>query len=59
VSLGSVDILVHTGPGSYAYFSIPQPESPVGWRKVWFLLENEANALLPAFMGGCPVPHPD
>jgi hypothetical protein len=32
-SLGSVDILVHTGPGSDAYFSIPQPNSPVRWQK--------------------------
>jgi hypothetical protein len=26
---------------------------------MWFLLNNEANALLPAFMGGRPIPHPD
>jgi hypothetical protein len=54
-----VDILVCTGPGSDAYFSIPQLDSPVGWWKAWFLLKNEANAPLPAFLGGYPIPHPN
>jgi hypothetical protein len=58
-SWGSVDILVRTGPGSDAYFSIQQPESPIGWQKAWFLLKNEAEALLPAFIGSCPIPHPN
>jgi hypothetical protein len=58
-SLGSVDILVCTGPGSDSYFSIPQPNSPVGWRKAWFLLKNEADTPLPVFTSGCPVPHLD
>jgi hypothetical protein len=56
-SLGSVDILVRTSPRSD--ISIPQPNSPVGWWKAWFLLKNEADVSLPAFTGGCPIPHPD
>jgi hypothetical protein len=59
VSLGSADILVRTGPGYDAYFSILQPDSSVGWRKVWFLLKNEADVPLSAFIGGCPNPHPN
>jgi hypothetical protein len=58
-SLGSVDILVHSGPEADLYFSIPLPDPPVGWRKAWLLLKNDADAPLPAFMGGHPVPHPN
>jgi hypothetical protein len=56
--LGAANILVRTGPGSNTYFSIPQPNSPVRWWKAWFLLKNEADALLLALTGGCHVPHP-
>jgi hypothetical protein len=56
--LGSVDILVRSDPRPDSYFSFPQPDSPTGWWKVWFL-KDEADALLPMFMGGCSVPHPD
>jgi hypothetical protein len=59
VLLGSVDILVRTGPWSDAYFSIPQPNSLIGWQNAWFLLKNEADAPLPPFIDGCPVPDPD
>jgi hypothetical protein len=51
-SLGSVDISVYSGPRADSYFSIPQPDPPIGWRKVWFLLKDEASAPLPAFTGG-------
>jgi hypothetical protein len=57
-SLGSVDISVCTGTGTEPYFLIPQPGPLVGWWKTWFLLKDEAEALLPTFMGGCPIPHP-
>jgi hypothetical protein len=30
-SLGSVDILVRSGPRADSHFSIPQPDPPVGW----------------------------
>jgi hypothetical protein len=58
-SLGSVDILVPTGPGSNAYFSILQPNSLVGWQKAWFLRKNEVDALFSAFTSSCPIPHLD
>jgi hypothetical protein len=32
-SLGSVDILVHSGPKADSYISIPSPDPPVGYRK--------------------------
>jgi hypothetical protein len=58
-SLGSVDILVPTGPGSNAYFCILQPNSLVGWQKAWFLRKNEVDALFSAFTSNCHVPHLD
>jgi hypothetical protein len=58
-SLGSVNISVCTSPRTEPYFLIPQPGPPVGWRKTWFLLKDEAEASLPTFMGGCPIPHPN
>jgi hypothetical protein len=50
-ALGSVDISVRSRPGIDPYF--------FGWWKAWFPLWNEANTLLPAFMGGRPIPHPN
>jgi hypothetical protein len=41
------------------YFSILLPDLPVRWLRAWFLLRNEADALLPLFTGSCPVPHPN
>jgi hypothetical protein len=41
------------------YFSILMPDPPVGWRRAWFLLRNNANELLPMFTSGRPVPHPN
>jgi hypothetical protein len=58
-SLGSVDISVHSGPRVGSYFSILQPNPPVGWRKAWFLLKDEADASLPVFTGSCTISHPD
>jgi hypothetical protein len=57
VSLGSVDISVHTGPGTEPYFLVPQSNPPVRWQKAKFLLKDEAEAPLPTFMAGCPIPH--
>jgi hypothetical protein len=58
-SLGSVDISVCPGPGTEPYFLVPQPSPPVGWRKVWFLLKDEAEVPVPTFTFGCPAPHPN
>jgi hypothetical protein len=58
-SLGSVDISIRTGLGTEPYFFVPLPDPLVGWWKAWFLLKDEAEAPLPTFMGGCPIPHPN
>jgi hypothetical protein len=58
-SLGSRDVLVHSGPRANSHFSVPQPDPSVGWWKAWFLLMDEADAPLPTIMGGCPIPDPD
>jgi hypothetical protein len=57
VALRSVDISVRCRPNIDPYFSIPLPDPLVGLRKAWFLLKNDANALLPAFTGGRPISH--
>jgi hypothetical protein len=57
-ALGNVDILVYSRPEVDPYFSIPMLDPPIGWWRAWYLLRNDADALLPAFTGGCPVPHP-
>jgi hypothetical protein len=59
VALGSVDISVCSEPNIDPYFSNPLPDPPVKRQKAWFLLMNIANMLLPAFMGGHPIPHPN
>jgi hypothetical protein len=53
-SLGSVDHSVGSGPGADSYYSIPQPNPPIGWQKAWFLLKGEADAPLPMFTGSYP-----
>jgi hypothetical protein len=55
--LGIVDILVRIGPRTEPYFLVLLPGPSVGWRKAWFLLKDEPEALLPPFMGGFPIPH--
>jgi hypothetical protein len=59
VALGNVDILVCSGPEVDPNFSIPMPDPPVGWQRAWFLLRNDADAPLPTFIGGRPIPHPN
>jgi hypothetical protein len=54
-----VDILFHSGLEVDPYFSILMPDPPVGWRRAWFLLKNDADMPLPMFKGGCPIPHPN
>jgi hypothetical protein len=34
------------------------PNPPLGWRRAWFLLRDDADAPLPAFTGSRPIPHP-
>jgi hypothetical protein len=60
-SVGSIDVSIRSGleADSYFFFFFPLPDPPVGWWKAWFLLKNEADAPLPAFWGGRPIPHPD
>jgi hypothetical protein len=55
-SLGSVGISVYSRSGVDSYFSIPQPDPLVEWRKAWFLLKNETDVLLPVFMSGHLIP---
>jgi hypothetical protein len=57
--MGSVDTSVCFDLVASSYFSFPQPDSPVRWRKAWFLLKNEADAPVPVFTGGRPIPHPN
>jgi hypothetical protein len=58
VVLGSVDIFIWSGPGVDPYFCLSMSDPPVGWRKVWFFLRNDATALFPMFTGSWPVPQP-
>jgi hypothetical protein len=58
-AIGNVDILVCSGPEVDPYFSIPMPDPLVECRRTWFLLRNAADAPLPVFMGGHPIPHPN
>jgi hypothetical protein len=58
-TLGIVDISALSGPIVDPYFSIPLPDPRIGQQKAWFLLRNDANALLPAFMAGHPITHPN
>jgi hypothetical protein len=55
---GGVDSFVRSRPGVDPYFCFSISDPLVGWRKVWFFLRNNADALLPVFMGSCPVPQP-
>jgi hypothetical protein len=55
-ALGSVDILVRSGPGDDPYFHLLMSDHPVRWWKIWFFLRNYADAPLPVFMGSRPRP---
>jgi hypothetical protein len=58
-ALGNVDFLVCSRHEVDPYFSVPMPDPPGGWQRTWFLLRNDADVLLPGFMGGRPVSHPN
>jgi hypothetical protein len=59
VALGNVDIFIQSRPEVDHYFPILMPDPPIGWRRAWFLLRNDANAPLPAFTGSCPISEPN
>jgi hypothetical protein len=54
-----VPISVHSEPEVEPYFSILVPDPPVGWWRALFLLMNDANTPLLAFIGVRPIPHPN
>jgi hypothetical protein len=54
--LGSINIFIRSGPGVDPNFHLLMFDPLVGWRKVWFFLRNDANALLPMFLDSRPVP---
>jgi hypothetical protein len=58
VVLGTVDIFLGSGPGVDPYFCLSMFNPPVEWWKVRFFLRNDADALLPTFMGSRPIPQP-
>jgi hypothetical protein len=45
VALGCVDIFVCSERGVDHYFHIPMSGPPDGWRKVWFFLRNDTDAI--------------
>jgi hypothetical protein len=57
--LGRVDILVQSGRGVDPYFHHLVSGPPDGWRKIWFFLRNNTDALLPMFMGNRSIPQPN
>jgi hypothetical protein len=56
--LGSEDIFLRSGPAVHPNFCLLTSDPPVGWRKVWFFLRNDTDALLSMFTGSRPVPQP-
>jgi hypothetical protein len=54
--LCGVDIYVKSGSGVDPYIQLPMSKSSDGWQKVWFLIWNNADALLPIFIGSHPIP---
>jgi hypothetical protein len=57
--LGSVDLYVRSGHGVDPYFHLPMSRPSDGWRKVWFFLRNNTDALLPVFTSSRPIPQPN
>jgi hypothetical protein len=56
--LGSVDIFLRFGPRVDPYFHLPMSNPPVGWRKVWFFLRNDADVTLAMFTSSRLIPQP-
>jgi hypothetical protein len=59
IVLGSVDIYVRFGHEVNPYFLILMPDPPVGWRRAWFLLRDDADVPHPAFTSSHPIPYPN
>jgi hypothetical protein len=59
MALGYVDLLLRSGSRNDPYFCLPMSDPPVGWRKAWFLLRNDADVSLPTLTSGRPIPHPN
>jgi hypothetical protein len=55
-ALVSLDILIRSGPGVDPYCHLLMSDPPVGWRKIWFFLSNDADAPFPMFTGSHPIP---
>jgi hypothetical protein len=56
--LGGVEVFVRSRHGVDPYFHLPMFGPMDEWQKVWFLLRNNIDALLPEFTGSRPVPNP-
>jgi hypothetical protein len=53
-----VDLFVRSGPRVDPYFRLLMSDSMVRWQNVWFFMRNDADTLLPLFMGSHPIPQP-
>jgi hypothetical protein len=59
VVLGGVGIFIRFGHRVDPYFHLLMPDPPDGWWKVWFLLRNDTDVVLPVFKGSHPIPQPN
>jgi hypothetical protein len=55
VALGSVDILVQSGPGVDPYFHLPMSDPPIRWQKIWFFLRIAALSPIPSGSATCSL----
>jgi hypothetical protein len=53
-----VDLFIRSGSGVDPYFRLLMSDPQVGWKKVWFFLMNDIDALHPVVTCSCPVPQP-
>jgi hypothetical protein len=58
-ALGNMDLFVRSEHGVDPYFHLSVSYPPDRWQKVWFLLRNDTDALLPMFIGSRLIPHPN
>jgi hypothetical protein len=56
---GNVDIFVRSNHGVNPYFHLPMSDPLDKWRKEWFFLWNDTDALLHMLKGSHPVPQPN
>jgi hypothetical protein len=59
MALGYVDLHLRSGSRNDPYLCLPMSDPPVGWRKAWFLLRNDADVSLPTLTSDRPIPHPN